>query len=171
MCLNPFADVSFVCLVFDGARRKLWKKDGRPQTVIIYLMTTPCLDTCGNSAVCSGLSFASLALCGARPKRWKNEGLGKKKVCEVAAVQCEPRAKATVTNFGALPSVPQTAIKPTMCDNGLCMLLFLHVLRKHVGRACVAKTLRSAACRFKRACAVEGGEAIGPARAWEAIKP
>ena len=78
--MNPFADVSFVCLVFDGARRKLWKKDGRPQTVIIYLMTAPCLDTCGNSAVCSGLSFAFLALRGARPKRWKNEGLGKKNV-------------------------------------------------------------------------------------------
>ena len=43
-----------------------------------------------------------------------------------------------MTNFGALPSGPQTAIKPNTCDNGSWMLLFLHVLRKHVGRACVA---------------------------------
>ena len=78
---------------------------------------------------------------------------------------CSTQAEATMTNFGALPSGPQTAIKPNTCDNGSWMLLFLHVLRKHVGRACVANKLRSAACRFKRACAVEGGEAIGPARA------
>ena len=53
----------------------------------------------------------------------------------------------------------------------LYVLVFaLHVLRENVRRSCVAHKLRNATFKFRCVCAVEKGEIIGPAQAWEAIR-